>query len=99
MRAAVKLAYISAIDEYAAVEELPSGKGYADLVYLPKHGSALPALLVELKWNKPVHAAIEQIKQRDYPVVLRAWHGDVVLVGVSYDEKTGRHEAKIERMR
>lgn len=98
LRAAVKLAYISAIDEYATVEELASGRGYADLVYLPKRGSALPALLIELKWNKPVCAAIEQIKHRDYPAVLRHWHGEIVLVGVSYDEKTGEHEALIERV-
>ena len=98
LRAAVKLAYISAIDEYATVEELPSGKGYADLVYLPKQASPLPALLIELKWNKPADTAIEQIKRRDYPAVLRAWRGETVLVGVTYDEKTGRHEAKIERL-
>ena len=98
LRAAVKLAYISAIDEYATVEELPSGKGYADLVYLPKQASPLPALLVELKWNKPADTAIGQIKRRDYPAVLRAWRGETVLVGVTYDEKTGRHEARIERL-
>ena len=49
--------------------------------------------------EQALRAAIEQIKQRDYPAVLRAWHGDIVLVGVSYDEKTGLHEAKIGRMR
>lgn len=98
LRAAVKLAYISAVDEYATIEELPSGKGFADVVYIPKPSSQLPALLVELKWNKPVDSAVEQVKQRDYPQVLRNWGGPVLLVGISYDEKTKRHEACIERV-
>ena len=98
MRAAVKLAYISAVDEYVTIEELPSGKGFADVVYIPKPSSQLPALLVELKWNKPVDGAVEQVKQRDYPQVLRNWGGPVLLVGISYDEKTKRHEACIERV-
>ena len=32
-------------------EELPAGAGYADMIYLPKRGSRLPALVIELKWN------------------------------------------------
>ncbi len=97
LRAAVKLAYISAVDEYATIEELPSGKGCADVVFLPKSGSLNPAIVVELKWNKPVDGAIEQIKRNDYPAVLRSWGGEVLLVGVSYDEKTKQHTAAIER--
>lgn len=32
------------------------------------------------------------------PQVLRKWGGPVLLVGISYDEKTKRHEAHIERV-
>ena len=96
LRAAVKLAYITAVDKYATIEELPSGRGFADIVYLPKLGTNLPALLIELKWNQPVDGAIEQIKDRRYPEVLRGWGGKTLLVGVSYDEKTKRHTACIE---
>ena len=32
--------------------ELPSGKGFADVVYLPKRDVDRPALAVELKWDK-----------------------------------------------
>ena len=96
LRAAVKLAYITAVDKYATIEELPSGRGFADIVYLPKLGTDLPALLIELKWNQPVDGAIEQIKGRRYPEVLRSWGGKTLLVGVSYDEKTKRHTACIE---
>ena len=52
LRYVIKFAYIAAIDQYLKVEELPSGKGIADVVYLPKRKSLLPALIVELKWDK-----------------------------------------------
>lgn len=45
------------------VEEFPSGKGIADVVYLPKRKSMLPALVIELKWNKSSEGAIQQIKE------------------------------------
>ncbi len=96
LRAAVKLAYIACVDQYATIEELPSGKGYADVVYLPKAGSQLPALVIELKWNRPVDGAIEQIRARNYPAVLRDWGGDILLVGIAYDEQTKEHTAVIE---
>ena len=57
MRYVIKFAYIAAIDQYLKVEELPSGKGIADVVYLPKRRSTLPALVVELKWNKSSEGA------------------------------------------
>ena len=49
LRYVIKFAYIAAVDQYLKVEELPSGKGIADVVYLPKRRSMLPALIVELK--------------------------------------------------
>ena len=36
LRYVVKMAYISCVDQYAKVEELPSGHGIADVVFLPK---------------------------------------------------------------
>lgn len=96
LRAAVKLAFISCVDEYAKVEELPSGRGCADVVWLPRIGSPLPALVVELKWNRTAGAALAQIRDRDYPAVLREWGGPVVLVGISYDERTKEHTVRIE---
>ena len=52
LRYVVKMAYISCVDQYAKVEELPSGHGIADVVFLPKCRSTLSAMIVELKWNK-----------------------------------------------
>ena len=98
LRAVVKVAYICAADYYVTIEELPSGRGCADLVYLPKHGVSAPALVVELKWDKTADAALAQILQRDYPDVLRSWGGELLLVGIAYDPKTKEHACTITRM-
>lgn len=81
-----------------AVEEIPSGKGIADVVYLPKRKSTLPALVVELKWNKSSEGAIRQVKERNYPAVLKDYGGEIVLVGISYDAKKKAHSCVIERI-
>ena len=75
-----------------------NSKGIADVVYLPKHNSMLPALVVELKWNKSSEGAIQQIKERDYPAVLKDYGGEIVLVGISYEMKKKVHSCMIERV-
>lgn len=94
----IKFAYIAAVDQYLKVEEPPSGKGIADVVYLPKRKSTLPALVVELKWNKSAEGAIWQIKEREYPTVLKDYGGEIVIVGISYDAKKKGHNCVIERI-
>ncbi len=96
LRYVVKMAYISCVDQYAKVEELPSGHGIADVVFLPKRRSTLPAMIVELKWNKDAEGAIKQIKDRDYPKILNNYGGRIVLIGINYDEDTKAHECLIE---
>lgn len=98
LRFAVKPAYLTAIERYAEVEELPSGHGYADLVYLPRRYACIPALVVELRWNKPVDSALDQIRDRNYPKALEEYGGPLLLVGITYDAKTKEHTATIERM-
>ena len=96
LRYVVKMAYISCVDQYAKLEELPSGHGIADVVFLPKLRSTLPAMIVELKWNKDAQGAIAQIKGRNYPKVLTNYGGKIVLVGVNYNEETKKHSCVIE---
>ena len=98
LRYVVKFAYVAAIDQYMKVEELPSGHGIADIAYIPKKRSPLPALLVELKWNKSAEGAIRQIKDRNYPAVIKEYAGPVVLVGINYDPETKEHSCEIERV-
>jgi hypothetical protein len=97
LRSVIRFAYISSVDEFLRVEELPSGRGYADVVYIPKKGSSKPIMVVELKWNKPVDSAIDQIKNRNYPQALENYGSDILLVGVSYDDKTKKHSCWIEK--
>jgi hypothetical protein len=96
LRAVVKSAFIAAVDHYATIEELPSGRGLADVVFLPRRGIAAPALVVELKWDRSPEAAIAQVRARDYPAVLRDWGGPILLVGITYNRKTKAHVCRIE---
>lgn len=57
----------------------------------------MPVILIELKWNKNVSSAIEQIKRNDYPQALKKYGGDILLVGINYDAKSKKHTCKIEK--
>ena len=98
LRYVIKFAYIAAIDQYLKVEELPSGRGIADVVYLPKKKSLLPALIVELKWDKTAGGALEQIKDRNYPAILQDYGGEIVMAGINYDSKMKVHTCEIEHL-
>ena len=101
LRSVIKRAYFRYGDEYMMFEELPSGAGYADIVYLPKKGSMLPALVIELKWNKSAEGAIRQIHEKRYPKAVEGYGGEILLVGISYSKEApaGRrqHHCRIER--
>jgi len=99
LRSTVRRAYIACGEEFIRDEELPSGHGYADIVFRPKRGSSMPVILIKLKWNKNADAAIQQIKDRDYPHALKDYGGDILLVGINYDEKTKKHTCRIEKHR
>ncbi|MBR1390748.1 MAG: AAA family ATPase [Lachnospiraceae bacterium] len=98
LRSTVRSAYITCVDQYMKIEELPTGHGIADLVYIPLRESSLPALVIELKWNKTAEGAIAQIKERNYPAILESYGGEIILVGVNYDENTKNHTCKIEKL-
>lgn len=98
LRYVIKFAYIACIDRYLKIEEMPSGRGIADVCFIPKKKSALPAMVVELKWNKTEEAAIGQIKRNNYPAALKEHTGSVVLVGINYNEKTKEHRCSIEKI-
>ncbi len=83
---AISLAYYSARKEYKMIRELPSGRGYADIVFLPLAHTGKPALVVELKYDKTAATAIQQIKDRQYTEALEGYVGEILLVGVNYDK-------------
>ena len=93
----IALAYYSAREYYSSFRELPTGKGFADIVYIPrKKHLDKPALIIELKWDKSATAAIDQIKDICYIESLKDYHGNLLLVGVNYDLKTKKHQCTIE---
>lgn len=97
---ALYVAYFAAQAYYAKpIRELPSGRGFADVVYLPLKNTDCPALLIELKWNKSAEGAIQQIKERNYADWIKSYTGDILLVAVNYDKKKDKHECVIERYR
>ena len=99
LRYVIKFAYIICIDYYLKVEELPTGHGIADVVFLPKRDTSLPAMIVELKWNQTAEGAVKQIKQKDYPSLISEYTGNMLLVGINYDEDTKEHSCKIEKIK
>lgn len=103
---AVQMAYYAAQKYYTTIQELDTGKGYADIVYLPspKYPDK-PALLVELKYNQSVRTAADQIRDRNYPQKLAHYQGNLLLVSVNYDKEAKsteedykRHSCTIEKM-
>lgn len=96
LQSAIYLAYIHALNGYTIVKEVAAGKGFADIAYIPFDKSK-PAIIVELKHNKSAGTALAQIQEKRYFESLRNWHGDLLFVGINYDEDTKKHECKIER--
>lgn len=96
---AIGLAYYSARKDYRLIRELPSGRGYADVVFLPLPSVRKPALVVELKYDKTVNAAIQQIKERHYTQALEGYAGEILAVGINYDREDVNkpHSCVIER--
>jgi len=91
------LAYYSAKNNYEIFRELPSGKGYADLTFIPRKGVDAPAMVIELKYNNTAETAIEQIKAKNYTEKLEAFSGEILIVGISYNENKG-HSCVIEKI-
>ena len=82
---AVQLAFYKAQDDYTLLPEVDTGRGYADLLYVPKSDTKRPALLVELKYRQDADTALDQIIRQKYPARLEHYKGNLILVGISYD--------------
>ena len=92
------IAYYTAKKDFLMIREFPSGKGFADIVLIPRCACKLPAVVLELKYNQSSDSAIAQIHEKHYSGVLMNFVGEVVLVGINYNKNTKVHECKIERM-
>lgn len=97
---AIALAYYSARKYYKVIRELPTGRGFADVAFVPLPHSGKPAIVIELKYNKSAYAAIQQIKEKHYSKALEGYSGEILLVGVNYDKDKGnkKHSCIIEKL-
>ncbi len=97
---AIGLAYYSARKDYRLIREFPTGKGFADIVFLPLPHTGRPALVVELKYDRSVSSAIQQIRDRHYTQAFEGYTGQILLVGITYKEEnqTKPHSCVIEKM-
>ena len=96
LQSAIYLAYIYALNKYTVIKEMTTGKGFADVVFVP-FVPDLPAMIIELKHNKSAESAIDQIRDKQYFDSLSLYHGDLLFVGINYDEKEKTHTCKIEQ--
>ena len=94
----ISIAYYSAMKEYTMIRELPSGKGFADIVFLPKRFSDKPAMVVELKCDDSADSALAQIREKHYADSLKEYKGNLLLVGINYDKRTKKHDCMIEKI-
>ncbi len=97
LSAAVILAYYTARRYYEIVREFPTGKGFADLAFLPRRNTNSPALIVELKYDKDADTAIKQIKEKRYDGRLKEYFGNLIMVGINYNKGTKKHTCLIEQ--
>ncbi|MDE7204479.1 MAG: ATP-binding protein [Lachnospiraceae bacterium] len=97
---AIGLAYYSARKDYRLIREMPTGRGFADVVFLPLPSVRKPAVIVELKYDKTAQSALQQIKDRQYTQALESYAGEILLVGINYDkdQKEKRHSCVIEKI-
>lgn len=96
--ASIGLAYYSARKDYKLIREMPAGRGFADVVFLPLPHTDKPAMVIELKFDKTAETAIKQIKDRGYIQALEGYSGEVLLVGINYDREDKNHSCVIEKM-
>lgn len=91
----LSLAFYYAKNDYTFHRELPTGKGFADLVLMPRKSCDKPAILLELKKDQSAQTAIEQIHNKEYQGKVLQYDGHIILVGINYDSKSKKHDCKI----
>ena len=92
----LSLAYYAAKKTHEIYRELAGGKGFADLVFVPRKHVESPAMIVELKWDQSAQTALDQIREKKYDKTLKGYHGSMLLVGINYRKSEKTYTCKIE---
>ena len=99
----IEFAYYAARPYYTMFPEAPTGLGYADVMFVPVKPDH-PAMVIELKWDKGVKSAIDQIRDKRYPARLENYAGNILCIGISYEKTDSenpeykKHTCVIEQM-
>jgi hypothetical protein len=93
----LSIAYYYARNDYVMHRELATGRGFADIVLIPRKNVESPAIVLELKFDKDADSAINQIHRKQYPAKVAEHTGDLLLVGINYDKNLKTHQCKIEK--
>ena len=99
----ITLVYLTAINEYEILREEPAGVGYADFIFIPRDRVS-PAFIIELKKNKTVEEALQQIRAKNYAQRLDDCTGEKFAIGINYmtentnKDNNRRHYIKIEEL-
>ena len=96
LQSAIYLAYIYALNKYTVIREMTTGKGFADVVFIP-FVPDIPAMIIELKRNGSTETALSQIKEKKYFSSLENYKGEILLIGVNYTDVKKTHECRIEK--
>lgn len=96
LQSAIYLSYIYALNKYTIIKEMTTGKGFADVVFIPFVPN-IPAMIIELKRNGSTDTALNQIREKKYFDSLTAYTGNLLFVGINYDEEKKTHSCKIEQ--
>ena len=94
----LSLAYYYARNDYVVHREFATGKGFADLVMIPRKNVSSPAIIVELKYNQDADTAISQILRKQYPAKVADYSGEMLLVGINYDKEQKTHQCQIVKI-
>ena len=92
----LSLAYYAAKKTHEIYRELAGGKGFADLVFVPRKHVESPAMIVELKWDQSAQTALDQIREKKYDKTLKGYHGSMLLVGINYRKAEKTYTCRIE---
>ncbi|MDY3740867.1 MAG: AAA family ATPase [Selenomonadaceae bacterium] len=94
----ISLAYYTAREKYTIHREFPTGKGFADLTFIPRGNYPnIPAMVIELKFDNTAETAINQIKNKTYTKKLEDYTGNIIIAGINYNKKSKKHECIIEK--
>ena len=96
MGAVTLISYYATKNYYNWQKEANNTLGRSDILFYPKDNNHIP-FIVESKAQEKTSAldALEQIKNKEYYDIFDNFK-EVMIVGISYNPKTLKHETKIE---